>query len=206
MVTWLPHWLQKGILTSQYVTTNALVPATSSTRVHPNGPGRRRVLHVRVPLQRWQGRVCVEPLDSKCKTPPCRAGLQIHWSGKRRSNDPSGAALIPATNEEETDQAEDRNRSLAESEGGWQQTLPASPAPIITDLLLRLQHQSRTLRTRARSVVHSHRLRRRRVLHVRLPLQHWQGRVCVEPLDSKCKTPPFRGGVANPLEWKEVIE
>jgi hypothetical protein len=26
----------------------------------------------------------VEPLDSKCKTPPCGAGLQIHWSGKRR--------------------------------------------------------------------------------------------------------------------------
>ena len=28
----------------------------------------------------------------------------------------------------------------------------------------------------------------------------------MEPSDSKCKTPPFRGGVANPLEWKEVIE
>jgi hypothetical protein len=27
-----------------------------------------------------------------------------------------------------------------------------------------------------------------------------------EPSDSKCETPPFRGGVANPLEWKEVIE
>ena len=44
---------------------------------------RRIVLYVIFPLQRLQDRVCVEPSDSKCKTPPCRAGLQIHWSGKR---------------------------------------------------------------------------------------------------------------------------
>jgi hypothetical protein len=27
----------------------------------------------------------------------------------------------------------------------------------------------------------------------------------VEPLDSKCKTPLEKSGVANPLEWNEVI-
>jgi hypothetical protein len=41
------------------------------------------VLHVIIPLQRLQGRVGMEHSDSKCKTPPRGAGLQIHWSGKR---------------------------------------------------------------------------------------------------------------------------
>jgi hypothetical protein len=56
---------------------------------------RRIVVHVIIPLQGLQGRVCVEPSDSKCKTPPIGAGLQIHWSGKSGSYDASGTVLVP---------------------------------------------------------------------------------------------------------------
>jgi len=91
----------------------------------------RRALYVSLPLQRH---VCLEPLDSKSKTPPIGAGLQIQLEWKGDLNDHSGAVRFPDTNQDETDQAEDRNRSLAESREIGRRHLPASPAPIITDL------------------------------------------------------------------------
>ena len=53
--------------------------------------------------------------------------------------DPSGADPRSSITQDETDQAEDRNRSLAEARGGWQHELPASPAPIIAFLPTGLQ-------------------------------------------------------------------
>jgi hypothetical protein len=68
------------------------------------------------------------------QNPASKGGVAnpLEWKGDL--NDHSGAVLVPATNDDETDQAEDRNRSLAESEGGWRVTPLASPALIITDL------------------------------------------------------------------------
>jgi hypothetical protein len=42
----------------------------------------------------------------------------LEWKGVIL-NGHSGTALVPSI-QDETDQAEDQNRSLAESEGGWQ--------------------------------------------------------------------------------------
>ena len=52
-----------------------------------------------------------------CDNPAIGAGLQIHWSGKERSNDPSGAVFTPVTRQEKTDQAENRHRSLGRIRG-----------------------------------------------------------------------------------------
>jgi hypothetical protein len=56
----------------------------------------------------------------------------LEWKGGL--NDHSGAVLVPCI-EDEKDQAEDQNRSLAEPEEADSSTLPASPVPIITDSL-----------------------------------------------------------------------
>jgi hypothetical protein len=60
-------------------------------------------------------------------------GLQIYRSRKGGS-DMTLLAPDPRSSvtQDETDQGEDRNRSLAEARGGWQSELPASPAPILT--------------------------------------------------------------------------